>query len=68
MEAARSSETLVSCHSATRRHNLKMEAAMSSETLVSYHKIAWRQKPAELNLNLSRRENLKSLNDSVFHF
>jgi hypothetical protein len=36
MEAARSSESLVSYH-ITRCHNLKMEATRSSETLVSYH-------------------------------
>jgi len=39
MEAARSSETLVSYHITTLFHNLKMEAAWSSETLVSYHVI-----------------------------
>jgi hypothetical protein len=35
MEEARYSETLVSYHNTSRRHNLKMEAAGCSETLAS---------------------------------
>jgi hypothetical protein len=37
-----------------------MEAARSSETLVSYHITTWRHNPEDLDLNLHRRENLKS--------
>jgi hypothetical protein len=53
MEAARSSEMVVSYHNKTGLHNpedldLKMEAAWSSETLVSYH-ITWRHYPKDHN-------------------
>jgi hypothetical protein len=37
-----------------------MEAARFSETLVSYLNITWRHNPVDLDLNLHRRENLKS--------
>jgi len=38
---------------------LKMEAAWSSETLISYHIIARCHRPADEELNLHHRENLK---------
>jgi hypothetical protein len=40
---------------------VKTEAAKSSEVLVSYHNAALRHNPEDLDLNLHRRENLKSL-------
>jgi len=39
---------------------LKLEAAIFSETLVTYRNTTRRQNPEDLDLNLHRRENLKS--------
>jgi hypothetical protein len=39
---------------------LKMFATSSSETLVSYHNTTQRHNPEDLNLNLHRRESLKT--------
>jgi len=55
------SEAFVSHRNTARRHNLQMEAARSSETLVvSYHTTTRRRNPEDRNMNLRRRENLKS--------
>jgi hypothetical protein len=50
-EGSKSSETLVSYHIITWRHNLKMEAARSSETSVSYHVTTRLHNPEDFDLN-----------------
>jgi len=41
---------------------MNMEAEKSSETSVSYHSIIRRHNSEDLDLNLHRRDNLKSCN------
>jgi len=60
MEAARSSETLVSYLITTQCHNLKVEAVWFSETLVSYDITTLGHNAEDHDFNLHRRENPKS--------
>jgi hypothetical protein len=53
-------DTNVTFAHAVSNFTLKTEAAWASETFVSYHITIWRQNLEGYDLNLHRRENLKS--------
>jgi hypothetical protein len=55
-------------HSEWRHFTLKMKTLRSAETLVSYHATTRRHNPNDLDLNLHRRENVKSGRFGVIHF
>jgi len=50
------------------RFSLKMEGARFSETLVCYHITTLRHNPAEHDMNLHHRENMKSWIGRNLHF
>jgi hypothetical protein len=61
LKAARISETLVSYHITTQRHNPEMQAAWTSETVVSYHNTTWRHNPGDIDFKVHITLTLKPI-------
>jgi hypothetical protein len=65
MEAARSSEMMVSYHINKQHHNPVKEATRSSKTSVSYHITTWRHNPEDYDINLTHVVTPKNFSSAI---